>query len=109
MDDSTRQQEEDTRQHARVEVLYLMSYVNKEDDIQQTPISMGRALDISPAGIRLEVFEPVEIGSQMEIQIAIRETSLPVRGRVIHVVEEDGKYVVGMEFEKVQKELEDLS
>jgi hypothetical protein len=109
MDDNTRQPEEDARQHARVDVLYLITYVNSENDVQQTPISMGRALDISPAGVRMEVLEPVKIGSRMEVQIAIRETRLPIRGRVVRVTEEDGRYIVGMAFEKIQKELEDLS
>lgn len=109
MDEDTRQEDKETRKHARVEVLYLMSYVSKEDGVQQSPVSMGRALDISPAGVRLEVLEPVKVGLQMEIQIAIRETSLPIRGRIVHVKEEDGKYIVGLEFERVQKELQDLS
>ncbi len=109
MDNNTRPPDEDARNHPRVDVLYLITYVNKENDVQQTPISMGRALDISPAGVRLEVFEPVHVGSEMEVQIAVRETRLAIRGRVIHAAEEDGKQVLGVKFDELQKELEDLA
>jgi len=109
MTDSVQSGFEEKRRFARLNILYLISYVSKEDGVQQTPVSMGRVLDISPGGVRVEVYEEVDKGAEMELDIAIGETSIAVRGTVVRTqLAEDGKRVLGIEFKAVVEELKGL-
>ena len=94
------------RRTPRIEAVYLLSYINRRQNVQQTPISMGRTLDISPVGARVELFEPIAAGSEMELQIAVAETCVHVRGSVVRVEScESGKYIAGVAFAHEQAEL----
>ncbi len=100
---------EDKRRFPRLSILYLISYVSKEGGVQQTPISMGRVLDISPGGVRVEVFEEVDEGAEMELTITIGETSVAARGKVVRVEPaEKTKRILGIQFSGVVEELKGL-
>ncbi|MBW1682274.1 MAG: PilZ domain-containing protein [Deltaproteobacteria bacterium] len=101
-----RNQDTERRRYPRVRTLRLLSYVNREDDEQKTGVSMARTLDVSPAGVRVEVHEPVSPGSLMEMEIAVEEEILSVTGKVVHSEQDaDGLYVVGIQFEEKQDRL----
>ncbi len=61
------------RDYPRVKKLYLISYVNKDKGRSLSPIAMGRTLDISPSGIRLEVYQSLIINSNIEMEIGLQE------------------------------------
>lgn len=88
----------DKRRFIRVHSLNL-SYVlldNEENSEQQT---MGRTLDVSEAGIRLETHLPVEIGRRMLLSIGLENEVVDIRGRVVHSGKNaEGKYELGVEF-----------
>jgi c-di-GMP-binding flagellar brake protein YcgR len=89
----------DKRKFIRISSLNL-SYVlvdgNQEDADRQT---MGRTLNVSEAGIRLETNLPVEIGRQMMVSIGLEEELVDIRGRVVHSKQNDeGHYELGVEF-----------
>jgi hypothetical protein len=95
-----------TRRYPRVNKLCLIAYVNRDGSEQRTPVSLGRVLDLSPAGIGMELFAPVEVGSFMEMELDLQERLLPVQGRVVNVRSaEEGRYVVGIEFTEPREEL----
>ena len=92
---------QDRRRHPRIEELFLLTYVNKDGDEQKTPVLMGRTLDISKSGARVEIDDPVKTGSRMEMEIAIKGESSLVHGKVVRVSEgEGGKHEVGIEFDE---------
>ena len=66
---------EEKRSYPRLRRLYLISYINKEGDRQITPVSMGRTLDISPIGVRVEVFQQIGLESKMEMEIGVEESN----------------------------------
>jgi len=89
----------DKRKFVRVSSLNL-SYVlvdgNQQDAGKQT---MGRTLNVSEAGVRLETNLPVDIGHQMMVSIGLEEELVDIRGRVVHSKQnEDGNYELGVEF-----------
>ena len=99
----------DPRQSARVNKLFLTAYVNRDDKEQKTPVSMGRTLDVSMTGVGMEVFQEVRAGSSMDLEFAMQESLVTVHGRVVHVRQADrGSYIIGVEFDEPQKELEIL-
>jgi hypothetical protein len=98
-----------TRRYPRVNQLHLISYVNREEGEQRTPVSMGRVLDLTPAGVGMEVLTEIHSGSIMEMEIDLRDSLLNVQGKVVHVhPADDGRFVVGVEFLEPQPALENL-
>ncbi|HEY6007583.1 MAG TPA: PilZ domain-containing protein [Geobacteraceae bacterium] len=92
------------RRFPRISKLCLIAYVNHDGAQQRTPVSLGRVLDISPAGIGMEVFTPVTTGSVMEMEIDLQDILLAVQGKVVHVrPAEEGRYLVGIEFAETQE------
>lgn len=92
----------DSRRSPRVNRLLLTAYVNRDGKEQKTPVSLGRTLDISLAGVGMEVFQEVEIGTVMDLDLDLKDTLLTVHGKVVHVRRDgEGRYVIGIEFEEL--------
>ena len=102
-------QNDDPRQSTRVHKLFLTAYVNHDDKEQKTPVSVGRTLDVSMSGVGMEVFQEVQSGSTMDLEFDLQGSLLTVHGRVVHVRREnEGSYIIGVEFDEPQKKLENL-
>jgi len=97
---------EEKRDYPRVNKLYLISYIPKEGGRQTSPVSMGRTLDISPSGVRIEVFQPINVESEMEMEIAMEDSQFSVKGKVVRSLE-SGKdvYILGIHFDDVCDDL----
>ena len=98
--------EKERRRYPRLQSLYLVSYVAKEDDAQKSGVSMARTLNVSQVGIGVEVYEPIEVDTLMEMEIAVKENIFSVRGKVVHSQRKpDGHWVMGIAFDEAQEEL----
>ena len=90
---------EDKRRFPRFNSLNL-SYVlvdSGDDEVERQ--MMGRTLDVSEVGIRLETHLAVDIGSEMLLSIGLEDDVLEVRGRVVHSAQnKEGKHELGVEF-----------
>ncbi len=99
----------DARQYPRVNKLFFISYIAREEGEQKTPISMGRTLNISSTGVGIEVFQELGVNSTMEMEIGVEDYKLSVQGKIIHShTQEDGKYYVGIQFNEPQKKLQEM-
>ncbi len=102
-------QKDEPRQSPRVSKLFLTSYINRDEEGQKTPVSLGRTLNISRTGVGMEVFQEIGAGSVMDLEFDLRGSLLNVRGKVVHVRrEDDGSYVVGVEFDEPCNMLENI-
>jgi len=102
-DQETRQER---RRHPRAEIAMLLSYVNLEGGTQKALVAMGRTVDISCSGARVEVYQPLAIGSRMEMELAYKESCRMVQGQVIHITETaPGRFLAGIQFSEVQESL----
>jgi len=94
------------RHYPRLQLLYLVSYINKEGEVQKSGVSMARTIDISPAGAGVEVYQLVEVDSRIEMEIGVKERIVAVEGKVVHSqVQPNGHWIIGIEFDHVQEEL----
>ncbi len=94
------------RRYPRLESLYLVSYVSREGDVQKSGVSMARTVNISPAGVAVEVYQPLALHSRIEMEIAIRDRIFAVNGEVIHSqAQPNGNWIIGIEFDQSQEEL----
>ena len=99
--------DDDARRAPRLNRLLLTAYVNRDGKEQKTPVSLGRTLDISVTGVGMEVFQEVEIGSEMELDLDLKDTLLSVHGKVVHVRRDgEDRYVIGVEFDELLEQPE---
>ncbi len=97
---------EEKRNYPRVNKLCLISYIPKEGGRQTSPVSMGRTLDISQSGVRIEVFQPINVESEMELEIAIEDAQFFIEGKVIRSLESgEDVYILGIQFDEVFDDL----
>ena len=101
--------DDEPRRAPRVNKLFLTAYVNRDGEEQKTPVSLGRTLDISMTGVGMEVFQELQVGSEMDLELDLQGSLLKFQGRVVHVRrDEEGQYVIGVEFNEPQKQLDTL-
>jgi hypothetical protein len=89
---------DDKRKYIRINSLNL-SYVLVDGEGDADKQTMGRTLDVSEAGIRLETHLAVERGRHLTLSIGLEDEVVDIEGQVIHTGEnKDGKYELGIEF-----------
>jgi len=89
------------RDYPRIKKLYLISYINRDKGHTLSPISMGRTLDISPSGIRMEVYQFLTRDSVIEMEMGFHEEEFSTKGKIIRVEQIDEKtYIVGIQFDE---------
>ena len=87
------------RASSRIRSLYLTSYTPKKDDRQEHIISIGRTLDVSEGGAKIETHRQLANGMQLELDIAIEDKIISAEGKVIYSEElGDGLFGTGIGF-----------
>jgi c-di-GMP-binding flagellar brake protein YcgR len=106
---ASRQQSSNVRKYARILTLNMVSYRAQEPDGKSAGAGIGRTLDLSPGGIKLEVSHRYPLSSELELNLQVKEKIIRVRGRVVHLEElKNGKIGVGIQFSRVSKEDKDF-
>jgi c-di-GMP-binding flagellar brake protein YcgR len=94
------------RRALRVNRLFLTAYISREGEEQRTPVSLGRTFDISTTGVGMEVYQEVQVGSAMDMELDLHDSLFTVQGKVVHSRREgDDRYVIGVEFNEPQEQL----
>ncbi len=94
--------DDDSRRAPRLNRLLLTAYVNRDGKEQKTPVSLGRTLDISVTGAGMEVFQEVEVGSEMDLDLDLKNSLVRVHGKVVHVRRDgEDRYIIGIEFDEL--------
>ena len=90
---------QERRKSGRIDSLnlsYLLVDSEKGEAQKQT---MGRTLNVSEDGIRLETHIPVDVGSHIMVSIGLEDDVVDISGKAIHSSKnESGKYELGIEF-----------
>ena len=86
------------RKFIRIDSLNL-SYILVDASNDNEKQTMGRTLDVSEAGIRLETAVPVELDSTLLMTIGLEDELVDIKGRVVHSSKSKGdRYQLGVEF-----------
>lgn len=81
----------------RAYMLVNVSRVNREG--APTEQELGRTLDLSRGGARVEVKDPLDLGSRVRLDLALRDELLEAQAVVRHVEPgDDGVCRLGLEF-----------
>jgi len=87
------------RKHQRVATLNLLSYVCMDEKGNKLDQGMGRGIDISQGGIRLETHVPITSHYILLVAIGVDDQLIKVKGEVMHCSGDDsGKYHTGVRF-----------
>lgn len=89
----------------RIRSLYLTSYVPKKEERQEYIISIGRTLDVSEGGVKIETHRKLDRGVQLELEIAVEDRIISARAEVLHSTDlGHGRFGTGTRFTFIGEE-----
>ena len=91
------------RKFIRYDSLHLLDYIILDDQDRTTIYSMGRTIDVSIDGIKLETHIPVKSNSKLLITIGLENDLVELEGKTTHEAEGNGRFVSGVTFMKIAK------
>lgn len=98
-------EKENQRSSERFESLNLLSYVSMDSDGKEWNQGMGRTLNISETGIKLETHEPIETQYVVLLSIGIEEDVVDIKGKVVYCNRgSEGRFESGINFDGMNPE-----
>jgi c-di-GMP-binding flagellar brake protein YcgR len=94
----------ENRNYIRLDSLHLLDYLIIDREGSQTTYSMGRTLDVSEQGMKLEVTHSVASGDSLLITVGLENDLIDLTGEVIHCKKNQNRYVLGLEFSDISDE-----
>jgi len=91
------------RKFIRYDSLHLLDYLVLDEDGNPGTYSMGRTMDVSVDGIKLETTIPFKPNTRMLITVGIEDDLVDLEGRTTHAMPVDGRYISGITFLKISK------
>lgn len=93
------------RASPRIRSLLLASYVPRKGDQQEYIISIGRTLDVSEGGAKIETHRQLDKGLLLELEIAVEDQIISARGVVLYSQKlRDGLFGTGISFTAIDEE-----
>ncbi len=96
----------DKRRQERYDSLNLLSYVCLDADGKEWKQGMGRTLNISETGLKLETHEPIETQYVVLLSIGFGDDVIDIKGQVVYCNrgENSGRFESGIQFEDIDPE-----
>ena len=88
---------ENQRKHERINSLNLLHLYIKENE-EVIRLGMGRTLNISESGIRLETNFSIDSKKTILLTIGIEDDILELKGQISYYIARDKKYEFGIQF-----------
>lgn len=92
------------RKFKRIESLNLVSFIHYDENMKPDYEGAARTLDISENGILLDFFREFPEGSFLDLEIAIKETLIEVKGKIVRIIKENDKIKLGVQFTEISNE-----
>lgn len=92
------------RHFIRLDSLHLLDYLVIDEEGRQTTYSMGRTLDVSENGLKLETTQPLAKGDTLLITVGLEDDLIDLTGNIKHCEEASGRYTTGIEFSDISDE-----
>ena len=92
------------RRHYRINSQNLLNYACYDDQDNLVKQGMGRTLNVSEVGIRLETHVELETGNRIEVTIGLEEELVTVEGKILYNKPGlEGKFEAGIQFFNVDQ------
>ncbi len=92
------------RKFIRWDAIHLLDYIVLDQDGSEGRYSMGRTLDVSLNGLKLETTHELPLEAELEITVGIEEDLVDLVGRVTHKSQKGGRHISGIEFVRMSAE-----
>lgn len=93
------------RASPRIRSLNLTSYLTRKGEQQEYIVSIGRTLDVSEGGVKIETHRRLDRGLQLELEIAVEDRIISAAGEVLYSRElSDGLFGTGIGFTVIAEE-----
>ena len=92
------------RKFIRYDSLHLLDYIVLDGEGNPGTYSMGRTIDVSIDGLKLETTTQFKPDTRLLITVGIEDDLVDLEGRTTHALPNDGRYVSGITFLKISKE-----
>jgi hypothetical protein len=92
------------RKFIRYDSLHLLDYLVLDEEGNPGTYSMGRTIDVSIDGLKLETTTLFKPDTRLLITVGIGDDLVDLEGRTTHASPFDGRYVSGVTFLKISKE-----
>lgn len=91
------------RKHSRVDSIYLLNYVNLDENDKAMMQGMGRTINVSESGIMLETHVAFSQNDAVDIVVGLKEDMVTIRGQVVFTRKTDtGRYQSGIQFSAIE-------
>ncbi len=91
------------RKFIRYDALHLLDYTVLDDNDEGGVYSMGRTIDVSVDGIKLETNSPLKINARLLITVGLEDDLVDLEGKITHMTPHDGRFISGVVFLKISK------
>lgn len=95
---------QEKRKFIRHDALHLLDYLVLDEEGNPGSYSMGRTIDVSTKGLKLETVFPLEVNSHLRITLGIEKDLVELEGKIIHAGPQDGRFFSGIIFEKITED-----
>jgi len=92
------------RNFIRYDALHLLDYIVLDENGDHGEYSMGRTIDVSVDGIKLETISPLAINTGLLITVGLEDDLVDLEGKTTHASPHEGRFVSGIVFLKITKE-----
>ncbi len=92
------------RKFLRLDALHLLDFLIIDEAGNQCEYSMGRTLDVSINGIKMETVEEIPLKGSLLITLGIEDNLIDVSGVPVHTSKADNRHISGIEFNEVAPE-----
>ncbi|MBW1634984.1 MAG: PilZ domain-containing protein [Deltaproteobacteria bacterium] len=94
---------QEQRKFIRYDALHLLDYTVLDENGDGGDYSMGRTIDVSVDGIKLETSIHIPMDSKLLITIGLEDDLVDLKGMVTHESPHNGRFLSGVVFLKVSK------
>jgi hypothetical protein len=92
------------RKFIRYDALHLLDYLVLDEEGKAGAYSMGRTIDVSIDGIKLETIYPLKAGTRLLITVGLEDDLINLEGQITHTAPCDGRFLSGVTFLKITKD-----
>ncbi len=98
----------DRRRFKRVKSLNLVRFIHYNPNLIPDYEGYARTLDLSKKGIRMESNKEFSEGSLVDLDIAIDDVILSLKGKIVNMAKKEEFFWYGIEFENIDEEAQKL-
>lgn len=90
------------RKFIRHDAIHLLDYLVLDQGREDSGVySMGRTLDVSRSGLKLETAQPFQQGEKIKVTLGLADQLVDLCGTVIYCRNRHGRFISGITFDGV--------